>query len=81
VIPNQAFPIVNDDGTMSDAFRTYLLQVDLSNPVVGSGSPEGVVEARQYQFYINSTGTSGTLLYIKMLPEIGGDRSQGWVAV
>lgn len=78
---NSAFPIVDDKGFMSDSFRFWTLNTDLSNPIVGAGSPEGVVTARQYQFYINTSGTTGSLLYIKMLPDIGGDRSQGWVAV
>jgi hypothetical protein len=48
---------------------------------VGTGSPEGVVEARQYSLYINSAGTTGSIEYRKMLPDIGGDITQGWIAV
>lgn len=74
-------PIVNNDGTMSDAFRLFTQKVSLNVALIGSGSPEGVIEARQYQVYIDSAGTTGSLLYIKRDPDISGDRSKGWVAV
>lgn len=78
---NAAQPIVDSSGKMSQPFRTWTLDASLSIPVVGAGSPEGVVEARQYQLYIDSTGTAGAIEYRKMLPEIGGDRKQGWLLV
>jgi hypothetical protein len=78
---NAAQPIVDDSGKMAQAFRTWTLDASLSIPIVGSGSPEGVVEARQYQLYINSAGLAGAIEYRKMLPEIGGDRSKGWLLV
>jgi len=78
---NHSLPIVTDNKAASDPFRLWMAGVDLGTPITGSGSPEGVVQARQFQLYINTTGTTGTLLYIKMQPDIGGDRKQGWVAV
>ena len=76
---NHSLPVT--DKTASDPFRFWMAGVDLGTPITGVGSPEGVVQARQFQLYINTTGTTGTLLYIKMQPDIGGDRKQGWVAV
>jgi len=78
---NASQPIVDDKGTMSQAFRTWTLSVSLEIPIYGTGSPEGVVTARLYQKYVDSTGTTGALEYRKMLPDIAGDKSQGWVAV
>ena len=78
---NAAQPIVEPDGTMAQPFRQFTQDASLSIPIVGSGSPEGVVEARQYSLYIDSTGTSGSIEYRKMQPDIGGDVTQGWVAV
>lgn len=78
---NAAQPVVDDSGRMAQAFRTWTLDASLSIPIVGTGSPEGVVEARQYQLYINSSGLAGSIEYRKMLPEIGGDRSKGWLLV
>jgi hypothetical protein len=66
---------------MAQPFRQFTQDASLSIPIVGSGSPEGVVEARQYSLYIDSTGSSGSIEYRKMQPEIGGDVTKGWVAV
>jgi hypothetical protein len=78
---NAAQPITRDDGTMEQAFRQWTQDAALSIPIVGVGSPEGAVEARQYSLYIDSTGSAGSIQYRKMLPDIGGDRSQGWLLV
>lgn len=75
---NASFPAVDDSGRLTDAFRTFLLE---SDPLTGTGSPEGVVSARQFRFYIDATGVSGSILYVKRDPDVGGDRSQGWIAV
>lgn len=78
---NVAQPIVDDSGKMAQAFRTWTLDASLSIPIVGTGSPEGLVSARQFQLYIDSTGSAGSIEYRKMLAEIGGDRTQGWILV
>jgi hypothetical protein len=66
---------------MAQPFRQFTQDASLSIPIVGSGSPEGVVEARQYSLYIDSTGSTGSIEYRKMLPDIGGNTKQGWIAV
>jgi hypothetical protein len=76
---NSAQPIVEQDSTMSQVFRTWLLQVSKTIPIVGTGSPEGVVEAPQYSIFIDETTPAVPIEYIKMIPEIAGDRSSGWV--
>tara|TARA_R110000868_G_scaffold279615_2_gene539682 strand:- start:279 stop:533 length:255 start_codon:yes stop_codon:yes gene_type:complete len=78
---NATNAIVESNGTMSQAFRTWTISASLSIPIVGTGSPEGALEARQYQLYIDSTGAAGAIEYRKMLPDIGGDRTQGWILV
>jgi hypothetical protein len=50
-------------------------------PLTNDGSPEGVVDAPLYSLCINTAGTTGTLLYIKILADIDDDTSSGWVAV
>ena len=79
--PNRSQPIVEIDGTSTQQFNTWLLDASLSIPIVGSGSPEGLVEARQYSLYINAIGVPGGIEYRKMLPSIAGDTKQGWIAV
>ena len=78
---NAAQPIVEPNGTMSQPFRTWTLDASLSIPIIGTGSPEGVVNARQYSLYIDSTGAAGSIEYRKMLPDIAGDVTQGWKLV
>ena len=78
---NVAQPIVQDDGTMSQAFRQFTQDASLSIPIVGVGSPEGVIEAAQYSLYLDSSGGASAIQYRKMQPQIGGDRTKGWVLV
>lgn len=78
---NQAQPIVEINGTMSQAFRQFTQEASLSIPIVGTGSPEGAVEARQYSLYLDKTGSAGSIQYRKMLPDVAGDRSKGWILV
>lgn len=78
---NVAQPIVDAKGTMEQPFRQWTQEASLGIPIIGQGSPEGVVEARQYSLYIDTTGTTGSIEYRKMLPDIGGDVKQGWIAI
>ncbi len=78
---NAGQPIIEDDGTMAQLFRLFMLQVGKNIPIVATGSPEGVVEALQYTLYIDETTPTAPVQYRKMIPEITGDRSKGWVLV
>jgi len=78
---NAAQPIVDANGTMTQAFCQFTQDITLSIPIVGSGSPEGVVEARQYSLYLDSAGSAGSIQYRKMQPDIAGDRTKGWILV
>lgn len=71
--------VVDAQGRPTQDLSLFAEQVAKLFPIVGSGSPEGVVEAEQSRFYMDETGTP--VLYIKQLSDISGDRSQGWVAV
>jgi len=76
---NFNFALIDDKGLASLAFRQWMTQASLSIPIVGTGSPEGVVEAAQYRQYLDSTGSAGNISYRKMLPDIAGDVTKGWV--
>lgn len=78
---NVGQPIVENNGTMSQAFRQFTQEASLSIPIVGTGSPEGVIEAVQFSLYIDKTGTAGAIQYRKMQPSIAGDKTKGWIAV
>ena len=74
-------PIVEPNGTMSQTFRLWAIEVSNSLLLVGSGSPEGVQEAPQYSLYLDEATPAVPVQYRKMLPEIGGDRTKGWAAL
>lgn len=76
---NPAQPIVRDDRTMELPFWSFLIEVDKQIPLVGSGSPEGAVIAPYLSQYLDTSGGEGLVSYRKMLPDIGGDKSQGWI--
>lgn len=76
---NGSNPIVEENMTMQQDFRTWTNVVTRALPVLGEGTPEGNVEALQFTLYIDKNGTTGTTEYRKMLTDIGGDRKQGWV--
>lgn len=73
--------IVDEDGTMAQAFRQFTQDASLSIPIVGSGTPEGVIEAAQYSLYLDSSGGASAIQYRKMQPQIGGNRAKGWILV
>jgi len=73
-------PIVNG-GVMSDVFQRWMNQVTRNDLLIGTGSPEGVIEAQIGREYMDDTGLAGAVKFIKQLPDIAGDRTKGWVAV
>ena len=81
-ILNVANPIIEENRTMTREFLTWELLVTRFLPILGSGSPEGVVLATIISLYIDVDSTTpGAIEYRKQLDDIGGDKTQGWVAV
>lgn len=78
---NPVFPIVKKNGIMEQTFQAFVLQIANESMVVGTGSPEGVVEAQQSRLYMDDAGGTGSILYIKKQADISGDKSQGWILV
>lgn len=79
--PSPAIPIVDQAGLMADHYRVFVLQVAQLGIIVGTGSPEGVIDGEQTQLYMDDSGAAGSVLYIKQLSDIGGDTSQGWILI
>lgn len=78
---NASESIVNDDGTMKPVFQKQMNRYEAQYPIVGDGDPNGVVEGDYLQLYINTSGVAGSIEWRKMLPEFGGDKTLGWVAI
>lgn len=74
-------PIVDDKGMMTQRTLEWTRNVTNLSIITGTGSPEGVIEAQTTTLYMNESGTAGSILYIKKLADIGGDRKQGWILV
>lgn len=77
----RSIPVVDETGRPTQELSIFSEAVAALDPIVGTGSPEGVVEARRGRFYINDAGSSGSVLYVKVLNDISGNRKQGWILV
>ena len=78
---NSTLPVVDDNGAMVRRFRDWTQDVTRLAVIVGTGSPESVVEGSQTQLYMDDSGTAGSILYIKRDSDISGDKTQGWILV
>ena len=79
--PIRGNKFVDPDGTLTQR-NLELLQLLVQLQILeGSGSPEGVTEAKRRTLYMNTAGTSGNILYIKRDADVGGDRRLGWILV
>lgn len=68
--------IVNKEGFMLNNFRTWTQQISRLSILEGAGSPEGVIPASPTRMYMDTTGPSGAVLYIKQT----GTGNTGWEA-
>lgn len=74
-------PIVDEEGNMTDYFQRWMNQMTRLDLLVGTGSPEGVIEAQIGREYLDTTGAAGAVKFIKQSADIAGDRTKGWVAI
>lgn len=79
--PQAQWPIINKDGSMVDSFRIWSLFVSSLGILTGTGTPEGIIEARQTSLYMDDAGTPGSILYIKRDTDIAGDGTKGWILI
>ena len=69
-------PVVDEQLRPLQNLQVFSEQVAALAFFTGSGSPEGVVSARQLKQYMD-TATGQT--YIKRVDDVGGDTTLGWV--
>jgi len=75
-------PIVEDDLTQSTQFRSWTRIITNQALIIGTGSPEGVVEASQGASYMNDAGTASAIMYLKRDNDDGaGNKKIGWILV
>lgn len=71
-------PIVDESGSQSEQMRLWTIKMTNQSLIIGQGSPIGVVEAVQGQSYMDETGATGNVLYIKQSDNVLGDKTLGW---
>ena len=81
VSPSATRPIVDATGGMSQEMRSWTQSITNFSVVIGTGSPEGVVEASQGTLYMDDAGTTGAILYIKRDADLSGDKTKTWILV
>ena len=78
-------PMIEEDATPSFDLRDWAKnitdEVNFQEIATGTGTPETVLSAAVTKLYMDDAGTSGNVLYIKKLADIGGDDTQGWILV
>lgn len=79
--PTTTRPIVDSNGEMSQEMRTWTQVITGQALIVGTGSPETVIEASQGAEYMDDTGTASNIKYIKRDDNVAGDRTKGWILV
>lgn len=78
---NVSNPIIQADATMEPHFRDFLLLAENAFMNIGTGTPEGSLYKPQGSLYMDTAGASGAVLYVKRDTDVGGDTTQGWIAV
>ena len=72
-------PIVEEDRSLTSQSRAFFRALFVQSLIIGTGSPEGVVEAEQGANYMDDAGTASNIEYRKQKDSIGGDKSLGWI--
>lgn len=78
---NAAQPVVDEQGSMLQRMRSFMNAVARLSILEGTGSPEGVLEARATRQYMDTAGTAGNIMYVKKTNSIGGDKTLGWLLI
>jgi hypothetical protein len=80
--PSGNRPLVDDNGIMTNETVAWVQLVTNRTLIVGTGSPEGVVDALQGAIFMDDAGTAGSILYVKRDSADGaGVKTNGWILV
>ena len=72
-------PITEEDRTQSIQMRSWTQLITNQALIIGTGSPEGVIEAVQGSSYMDEGGALGNILYLKQKDaDVSGDKSNEW---
>jgi len=74
-------PIVDEFGSLTQQSRTYFRTLTVQALILGTGNPEGVVEAEEGATYQDRTGLASAIRYAKRDDDIAGDKTMGWILI
>lgn len=73
--------VVDDNGKPLRNLNLFSEAASRLPMLKGTGSPEGVVASRQDRIYRDITGVAGSILYVKNVDDVAGDKTLGWILV
>lgn len=72
-------PVVDKNGVLTQQAVSFFETIANRALIIGSGSPEGAVSALKGSEYMDETGTTGNIKWIKKFNDVCGDSSLGWI--
>ena len=78
---NPSSSLMREDGSLQPAFQLFSQSLANRALIISSGSPDGVIEANKGALYMDDTGVTGAILYVKKNTDVAGNKTQGWVLV
>ena len=79
--PSSDRALIEEDGTPTQQANSWFKTITDRSIIIGKGSPEAAVEANNGSMYMDSTGATGSVLYIKRDADVSGDKTKGWFLV
>lgn len=82
IIAIERFTPISDDVRnmtlrLAEFIEELTLQVNQNIPIIGTGSPEGVITARPFKLYFDTAAAAGSNAYFKKT----GSGDTGWILV
>lgn len=79
--PPVNIPVVDKNGNASNELTSWFQVITDRAIIIGSGSPDGVIEAYQGAEYMDLNGVASAIKYIKQFSDVGGNKTLGWVLI
>ena len=73
--------IVDENGKPTAQMQVFFLQVQQQGLLIGQSTPFNTLIAPQGSFYMDETAAPGSILWVKQVDNIGGDKTKGWIAL
>lgn len=81
IVPTATNPVIDANKAPTQQYRGFFNELGKLDILTGSGTPEGNQIAEVGRLYMDTSGTAGSILYIKRDNDIAGDTSKGWILI